>query len=224
MKPSLVNGNVKAVCPTCETMTTFEYKHGGSSEFGTVVVDEKHEFDGITYHRLVYKLLRCANCGRGGLASVHLPHNSGYSASSGALGEFLPFVVARLSIPPGVPSGVANEFRESETCASVGAWRAGSGLLRSTLEKVLKINGYSKGSLYDRINEAAGDGVITNARRQRAHDNVRVLGNDVLHDDWREVGPEEYEQAHHYTQRILEDLYDDRSTVESLLKASGKLQ
>jgi hypothetical protein len=43
------------------------------------------------------------------------------------------------------------------------------------------------------------------------------LGNDVLHDDWREVLPGEYEDAHKYTQRILEDFYDDRPTVEARL-------
>ena len=49
----------------------------------------------------------------------------------------------------------------------------------------------------------AADGVITEALRKRAHDNVRSLGNDVLHDDWREVTPDELEDAHHYMQRIL---------------------
>jgi hypothetical protein len=34
-----------------------------------------------------------------------------------------------------------------------------------------------------------------------------------LHDDWREVLQTEFEEAHKYTQRILEDLYDERSTV-----------
>jgi hypothetical protein len=52
---------------------------------------------------------------------------------------------------------------------------------------------------------------------------VRVLGNDVLHDEWREVTPEDAEKAHHYVQRILEDFYDDRSTVESELRSKNRL-
>jgi hypothetical protein len=48
------------------------------------------------------------------------------------------------------------------------------------------------------------------------------LGNDVLHEDWREVTFDEYEEAHKYAQRILEDFYDDRATVEGRLTAKGR--
>jgi len=91
------------------------------------------------------------------------------------------------------------------------------------LEKLLRANGYVKGSLADRIDVAASDGVITEARRKRAHDDVRVLGNDVLHDDWREVKPDEVALAHHYVQRICEDLYDDRLSVEAILTAKKRI-
>jgi len=76
--------------------------------------------------------------------------------------------------------------------------------------------------LVHRIEAAADDGVITQARKTRAHENIRVLGNDILHDDWREVLQDEYEEAHHYAQRILEDLYDDRVTVEKILTAKKR--
>jgi hypothetical protein len=129
-----------------------------------------------------------------------------------------------LDIPHLVPPGVQSEFRESELCASVGAWRAGSSLLRSTLEKTLRTNGYVKGSLADRIDEAAADAVITAARSKRAHEDIRVLGNDVLHDEWREVTEDEFDLAHHYAQRILEDFYDDRPSVEALLIAKKRIK
>ena len=64
---------------------------------------------------------------------------------------------------------------------------------------------------------------MTEVRRKRAQDEIRVLGNDVLHDEWREVTREEFDLAHHYTQRILEDFYDDRPTVESALMAKGRI-
>jgi hypothetical protein len=96
--------------------------------------------------------------------------------------------------------------------------------LRSTLEKTLRSNGYIKGNLADRIDEAAADGAITAARSQRAHDNIRVLGNDVLHDEWREVTEDEYDDAHRYAQRILEDFYDDRPSVEALLISKKRLK
>ena len=97
------------------------------------------------------------------------------------------------------------------------------------LEKTLKVNGYIKTNdptlrdLQRRIDAAAADGVITDARRKRAHDEIRSLGNDVLHDDWREIKDDEVEDSHRYMQRILEDFYDDRPTVEAVLIAKGKL-
>ena len=132
-------------------------------------------------------------------------------------------------LPKTVPKDIEAEFREAEHCASQRFNRAASALFRSVLEKALKANGYTKGNdpslrdLQKRIDAAASDGVITQARQQRAHQDIRALGNDVLHEDWREVSDEEVEDSHRYTQRILEDLYDDRATVEKILVAKGKL-
>jgi hypothetical protein len=55
--------------------------------------------------------------------------------------------VDELPLPEDVPDGLIKEFREAELCASFGAWRAASAMLRSVLEKTLKVNGYSNGSL-----------------------------------------------------------------------------
>jgi hypothetical protein len=99
-------------------------------------------------------------------------------------------------------------------------------MFRSVLEKTLIVNGYTRksdGDLYARIEAAAADGVITAARRERAHQEIRVLGNDILHDPWREVTEEEYKLARHYAQRILEDFYDHRGEVEKVLQAKKRL-
>jgi hypothetical protein len=132
-------------------------------------------------------------------------------------------VVSVSPLPSGIPDGVVSEFREAEMCANAGAWRAATAMLRSALEKMLKANGYVKGDLKSKIDAAAADKVITEARKQRAHDDVRVLGNDILHEEWREIKQEDFELAHKYTQRIAEDLYDDRKTVEKTLLALGKV-
>jgi hypothetical protein len=50
-----------------------------------------------------------------------------------------------------------------------------------------------------------------------------VLGNEVVHDDWRLVIEDEVVSALHYAQRVLEDFYDDRPSVEAVLKAKGRL-
>ena len=136
-----------------------------------------------------------------------------------------------MPLPQGVPDDLVAEFREAERDAAHEAYRSGSALLRSVLEKTLTKNGYveveytdEKGnkkkskSLLRRIDAAADDCVITETRRNRVHDHIRDLGNDILHDDWRVISAEEYEDAHKYSQRILEDFYDQRATVEARLK------
>lgn len=91
------------------------------------------------------------------------------------------------------------------------------------MEKTLRANGYTKGTLATRINQAANDGVLTESRRRRAHNEIRVLGNDVLHDEWHEIPIEDVEAARHYAQRILEDFYDDRESVLQLLRDADKI-
>ena len=219
MEPRYSNNNVQAPCPDCGgVITSFEHA-AGSGKFGSVVLRWEHRYEGHLCDQIHYVLMRCAGCGRGGLAEIHYLGK----VDLGFLGSFFPFCTEHAKIPEGIPDGIVAEYREAELCASLGARRAASGLLRSTLEKTLRANGYLSGSLEKKIDEAASDGVITEARRKRAHEDIRVLGNDVLHDEWREVSKEEVEVAHHYIQRILEDLYADRPTVEVVLKAKGKI-
>jgi hypothetical protein len=219
MKPEYRNGNVSASCPDCGgARSTFEFREA-AREYGAVVRDGHHQFNGQPFKRILYVLMRCAGCGRGGIAKIH---DNG-SVIAGTLEEFFPISSNRAKLPPTTPEGVEAEFREAELCAAFGAWRAASALFRSALEKALKANGYTTGLLAAKIDAAAGDGVITESRRKRAHEEVRVLGNDVLHEDWKPGAPEDVAAAHHYAQRILEDLYDDRPSVEALLKAKRRI-
>ena len=220
MKPTIIDDyGVRACCPDCNgAVCTFDFKDA-SGEFGYILIEGTHNFDGNTYGRVHYRLLRCSGCRRAGLAKFH---DTGDSPI--ALEWFHPRAYATSALPSEVPDGIVNEYREAEVCASAEAWRAASAMLRSTLEKTLKANGYTKGKLYQKIEAAAADGVITAARKKRAHDNIRVLGNDVVHDEWRAVDEEEVQAALHYAQRILEDLYDDRATVEKLLIEKDRIE
>ena len=225
-------GNVLARCPDCDAITNFEPSSDPQHQLGSILVNEPHQFDDYRFSRYIWRFFRCANCNRGALGKVH--DNGGQNNHLDRISDFLPQAVERAQIPAKVPADIVAEFRESELDAAHGAYRSGSALLRSVLEKTLKKNGYEEveinvggvakktGKLVHRIEAAADDGVITQARKVRAHENIRVLGNDVLHDDWREVNQEEFDEAHHYTQRILEDLYDDRVTVERILTAKGR--
>lgn len=209
--------SVNARCPDCGAQTIFDHRDN-SREYGFVLQDYTHNYRGAGFLRVHWRMLRCSNCGRAGLAKFH--ENNGPPV---LLEAFYPRAIAAAALPSATPEGIMKEYREAELCATVEAWRAASALLRSALDKTLKINGYTKGSLQAKIDEAANDGVITGARKQKAHEDVRVLGNEVVHDEYRVVTEEEVASALHYVQRVLEDLYDDRSTVEALLIAKQRL-
>ena len=223
MKPAYVNGNVRAVCPECGVPTTFEAQSAARS-YGSFVrsgnyVDLTSEVPNKQqYPRRIFVLLQCAGCGRGGMAELA----AGSSVTDGVLLSFLPSALIRAKLPKDVPAEIESEVREAERCAAAGAHRAASAMLRSALEKVLKKNGYDEGNLKKNIDKAADEGLLTASRKERAHTEVRDLGNDVLHDAWREVTAEEAQSAHHYVQRVIEDFYDDRPTVEATMTAKGR--
>ena len=234
-------GSVVARCPGCDGgQSTFEWSYGNADavravqaglgtlppNFGRVV--KRHVKDGGTWHDVIYLLLRCAGCGAGGLAAVQmrqLTAGPSYPQGIEKLLWFYPEARERLKLPPAVPDGVRNEFREAEKCLEAGCLRAAAGLFRSVLDKTMRANGYkTKGmDLHKQIEAAAADGIITESRKKRAHEDIRVLGNDVLYDEWEAIPEEAVEAAHHYAQRILEDFYDDRPTTLTLLRAKGRV-
>ncbi|MGH9735671.1 MAG: DUF4145 domain-containing protein [Candidatus Acidiferrales bacterium] len=223
--------NVLARCPDCNAITSFDTKGFGNSSLGTVIIDRYHPYQGRNYSRILWRFFRCVVCSRGAVAKLHDEGDS----QTAVLEDFLPGAVGAASLPGSVPEDIRKEFREAELDAAHGAYRSASAMLRSVLDKTLKRNGYEEveikdkhgnpsksNRLIDRIDAAAQDRVITETRQKRAHENIRVLGNDVLHDDWREVKADEFEDAHKYAQRLLEDFYDDRATVEVRLAAQNR--
>lgn len=227
MTPELHGVNVRAHCPECAgTVTTFEGKSSGG-EYASITrnYDPVIRKLGSYISRTTYRLVRCAGCGRAGIAVIDTVHSDGRAGQKDVLVEFYPRTVVRLPLPKGVPDGIVSEFREAESCASVCAYRGAGALLRSVLEKTLKANGYTtERDLKQRIDDAAADGIITAARQRRAHEEVRVLGNDILHDEWKAITDTDYEDAHFYAQRILEDFYDHRNEVEAILKKVGRIK
>ena len=212
--------SVRANCPECKgAMTTYE-----AVSVPTVPQRIRPTINGRNHTLVGYHLLKCAGCGRGGLSSVAIDDVTGARGpvKQFTLLEFLPRSIDNLSLPNDLPPDLASEFREGELVAAVGAWRAASAMMRSTLEKALKHSGYTKDSLKNIIDKAAADGAITAARSARAHEDIRVLGNDVLHDDWKAISEDDFELSHRYTHRILEDLYDDRPSVLKLLASKGR--
>lgn len=221
-------GNITASCPGCNGSTsTFEYIHQGK-ELGFTVVKVRKPYARFDEEvDAQFRLYRCAGCGMGGLGYVKMREQGAkYPTDIYELIWFMPEARQRLPLPKTVPEGIRNEFREGEKCMEHGMLRAAAGMFRSVLDKTLRANGYrtNKGeSLAAQIDESAKDGVITAARQRRAHEEIRVLGNDVLHDEWHEIPEEDVEAAHHYCQRILEDFYDDRDSVLRLLRDAGRV-
>lgn len=222
-------GNVSARCPGCNGgKSTFECSAGGR-ELGHVT--KVFEKDYRSYDReplrVRFQLFKCAGCGCGGLGTIKMMNVHGsYPADIWELLNFYPETKERLPLPAALPQGIKNEFREAEICAEHECFRASAAMFRSVLDKTMRANGYKTKearNLRLQIDEAASDGVITAARQRRAHEDIRVLGNDVLHDDWHAMTLEDVEPAHHYVQRILEDFYDDRDSILKLLREAGRV-
>ncbi len=221
-------GQVLARCRGCHGGNSrFEFSVNGS-ELGVVVT--RGPMPGQSFWVPVptdyqNRLYRCVGCGIGALGVIRMERTGGkYPGEIAELISFYPEAKERLPLPRAVPEGIQKEFREAELCLETGCYRAAAALFRSALDKTLLANGYKAGrsNLKAQIDEAAKDGVITAARKKRAHEDIRVLGNDILHDEWRSLSESDVEPAHRYIQRILEDLYDDRESVLKELVAVGR--
>jgi len=213
------NGLIKCICPDCNAVANFDYRNS-SREFGYVDIEKRHSYKGMDFARIIYILFSCTGCGRGGIAKIHYNNKS----HEGEVEDFYPVGIDKAKVPSNTPDEILAELNEAELCASVKAWRAGSAMLRSVLEKVLAKNGYTENRLIGKIDAANRDGIITDSRTKKAQNEIRVLGNDILHDEWKLVTGEDFTVAYYYCQRIIEDFYDDRSTVENILKEKGRIK
>ena len=216
-------GTVIAHCPNCEgAKSTFEWKEEGR-DFGHITYRLENKRGNPLL--ISYRLFRCSGCKSGAFGSIYFKGSEEYPGISSEVIAFFPESATILNIPKDVPEGIREEFREAEKCLANFCFRAAAGLFRSVLEKTMSANGYDSGfnNLVAKIDAAAGDGVITSSRQKRAHQNIRSLGNDVLHEDWQQISLEEVEEAHHYCQRILEDFYDHRESVLEILKEKGRV-
>ena len=68
--------NIRARCPDCNgAVSTFERKR--EQDFGCVMHKEVHTYEQKEFKRIIYRLFRCAGCGRGGLGKLHDAGNEG---------------------------------------------------------------------------------------------------------------------------------------------------
>lgn len=219
-------GTITANCPGCSGgKSSFSWKDDKGSELGAISYrTENRTFGGKNCNK-THRLFRCSGCGSGALGVILYQDYSEYPGSYNKLLDFYPESIKSLELPTEVPEGIKNEFREAEKCLSQKCFRAAAGLFRSVLDKTMRDNGYKDAaySLEKQIDLASSDGVITEARKKKAHEDIRVLGNDVLHDEWQEIKETDVEASRHYCQRILEDLYADRETIMNILKSKNRI-
>lgn len=218
---AILSGNkIIAKCPNCRgAVSNFLFNDDSGSNLGSVSTIKENWVQGYRYEKMDYRLARCAGCGRGGLAEIY--RDAGLNKTHFA--DFYPHSLNHLRIPASTPEGIASEFFEAEVCASVGAYRAGAAMLRSTLEKTLKDHGYTEWKLSTNLKNLGEDGIIPIPLKEKATSIVKVLGDDVMHKEWREIEEEEFEEAHKYTQKILDAFYDDAETVKKILIQKRRL-
>ncbi len=108
--------------------------------------------------------------------------------------DFYPVSIGREKLPESTPEDLKAEFVEAEGCMAFKFNRAASALFRSVLEKTLKQNGYTQGSLQKKL---------------------KMLR-------WRKIEYKEVELAQKYAQRIIEDFYSDRDAVKKTLPSERR--
>lgn len=96
-------------------------------------------------------------------------------------------------------------------------------MLRSTLEKTLRKHGYSEWQLSTNLKNLSEDNILPRWLVKQNSQIVKILGDEILHGDWREITPEEYQKAHHFVERLIESFYDDHDSVVEDLKEKGRL-
>lgn len=203
--------NFVARCVVCdEALSSYEAQSSFSESFTSWFESRNgHRCHG---KRLHFVFCKCTGCGMGAIAK-YIEDVDGIKH----LRDFYPEAPIKLKLPSNTPKDILSEFRSAERCASIHEYRPAGAMLRSTLEKVLNDHGYDERYLTNNINNATKEGVLTIALQKRAFNIVKALGDEILHQSWRNITEEQYEDSHEYTQRIIENFYDDPETVREIL-------
>jgi hypothetical protein len=225
------NGSIIARCGSSKcngAKTGFDWKEN-AKQIGYTDVISKYDSYNRCYKTVQSRIYKCASCGFGSVAQIAFSHKNkdDFPGFNIEIIEFSNEAIEKLPIPKFTPNDIYNEFREAENCFEEKCNRAALALFRSVIEKVLNQHGYDnkikkgektlKPSLADKIDLAKQEGIISLALCKRAHEKIRVVGNDILHDEWREVLDQEVEETREYCQRVLEAFYDDIETVSKII-------
>jgi hypothetical protein len=116
---------------------------------------------------------RCNSCG--GIVTAWAYHFEGNSPDTSPIGGIYPNVTV---ISDSIPEKPREFLRQAQN--SLHTPTGAILLCASTIDAMLKEKGYTKGSLYERIDKAAQDHLITGEMSKWAHQ-VRLDANDQRH-------------------------------------------
>jgi hypothetical protein len=208
--PKLAGNEVNAYCPVCDARSNFVREAGGYSPPPSRELHEYYRRLGTG--RMTFLLLRCVTCSLGAFAALYEPDSiRGYSMPE--LACFHPYAFERLRLPEDTPDDIVSEFRSAENCAGIGEYRPAAAMLRSAIEKVLKKHGYDQWNLQGKLNQLKEDRIITGTLAKQNREIVKILADDVLHGEWRDISSDEYEKAYKYAHKLIDGFYDDHKNV-----------
>jgi len=84
------------------------------------------------------------------------------------------------SVDESVPEEIANDFAEAMRCLWIESYKASVAMCRRSVEAACHDLGATGRNLYEKIEDLASKGVITDRMRRMAH-RVRLTGNENLH-------------------------------------------
>ena len=199
--PRLIENDVNAYCPVCDGRSNFVRESGAFSLTSKTL----NKYYGLFTGSITFLLLKCVTCSLGALGIIYEDLDSEIKV----LVDFYPKVKKITKLPDDTPEDISSEFKSAENCANIEEYRPAATMLRSTIEKVLNNHGYNEWRLSDNLKNLQKDRLITAPLARKNKLVVKILGDQVLHQKWREVDEKEYLTAREYALDLIKAFYSD---------------
>lgn len=119
-----------------------------------------------------------------------------------------------------VPATVRSAFDEASKCLASACPRAAAAMARCALEGIVVDQGETKGTLAQRLNNLADKGVLLRTMAAWTKE-VRLLGNDAVHDLTAEVSIADAAQLVEFIRELAKYIYVLPHNLEKRLKSDS---
>lgn len=170
----------------------------------------------------------CDGCGRMSVATWYTSYdpNDPVWRNYGRDGAPEEYENARWSPPvghqqsfPDVPAEIADAATEAWTCHVSGAHRGAVMLARAVVESTAKLKDISHGTLAEKIDEMAAQGLIRVAVAEQAHE-IRHMGNSTAHGDLGDpVAKEDADEVLNLMAEVLNEVWQAPAASRRLAEA-----